>query len=205
MGRVDPIGYPITALNRNFCTISPSFSSNSLENFLSLFSQTPIASPHLQLLQAFFSPLSILSSNFSPLRRATPAASSLGAGNILDTEHLATILGIADVGNRATVDSNRKTIGEDPDWNFDEACNCFNIRPQAMKHHQIIHGGDFPYLLHRALAYFFGTSLFKRGRDLVNCSWDEENQVWIPPSEEDRVRDSNLTVFAQLRKLSKPT
>ncbi|KAI5681686.1 hypothetical protein M9H77_02914 [Catharanthus roseus] len=41
---------------------------------------------------------------------------------ILDRECLATILWILDAGNSVIVDSNRKIIEEDPDWNFDKAC-----------------------------------------------------------------------------------
>ncbi|KAI5662941.1 hypothetical protein M9H77_22264 [Catharanthus roseus] len=132
-----------------------------------------------------------------------------GVRIILDGKCLASILGIPDNGNSVTVDSNRKTIDEDPDWNFDIACSRFEIH-------------DFPNLLHCALAYFFGHTLFQKGMALVkfrtkiinrttigykfttlnNCgySWDKENQVWIPPFEEDRLRDRNLAGFHKIKK-----
>ncbi|KAI5649254.1 hypothetical protein M9H77_35259 [Catharanthus roseus] len=87
---------------------------------------------------------------------------------ILDTERLASILGIPDNENSITVDSNKKSIDEDLDWNFDTVCNQFEIRPQAMDHCRIIHGGDFSNLLHLALAYFFGNMLVQKWVGLVN-------------------------------------
>ncbi|KAI5671476.1 hypothetical protein M9H77_11840 [Catharanthus roseus] len=51
---------------------------------------------------------------------------------ILDRERLATILWIPDTGNSITIDSNRKTIDKDMDWNFDTACSRFEIWPRAM-------------------------------------------------------------------------
>ncbi|KAI5675898.1 hypothetical protein M9H77_06848 [Catharanthus roseus] len=89
---------------------------------------------------------------------------------ILDKERQVTILGIPDNGNSVTVDSNRKTIDEDPDWNFDTACNLFEIWPQALDHCRIIHGGDFPNLLHRALVYFLWHTLVQKGAALVKAS-----------------------------------
>ncbi|KAI5676995.1 hypothetical protein M9H77_07945 [Catharanthus roseus] len=119
-----------------------------------------------------------------------------------------------------------------------------------MDRHLIIHKGNFPNLLHRALAYFFGHKLVQKRSGLsevriidiyfldklhnhsplslsfliiqtmrnTGCdtskrrvikfitfnicgySWDEENQVWIPPSEEDRLWDRNLTDFCSIKK-----
>ncbi|KAI5676319.1 hypothetical protein M9H77_07269 [Catharanthus roseus] len=54
-----------------------------------------------------------------------------GVRIILDRECLAPFLGIPNTGNSVTMDSNRKTINEDPGWNFDMACSCFEIRPQS--------------------------------------------------------------------------
>ncbi|KAI5652322.1 hypothetical protein M9H77_29509 [Catharanthus roseus] len=52
-----------------------------------------------------------------------------GVRIILDSEHLASILGIPDTGNSVTMDSNIRKIDEDSDWNFDTACSHFEIQP----------------------------------------------------------------------------
>ncbi|KAI5664431.1 hypothetical protein M9H77_23754 [Catharanthus roseus] len=133
--------------------------------------------------------------------------------------------------------------------------------------HRIIHGDDFPNLLHHALAYLFGHTLVQKGSGLSelriidiymlgklhnrapfslpsliiqtmrnigwtplkacfllscdfikilsfynvikfttfnNCdySWNTENQLWIPLSEEDRFRDRNPASFCSIKKIT---
>ncbi|KAI5668604.1 hypothetical protein M9H77_18457 [Catharanthus roseus] len=82
---------------------------------------------------------------------------------IISTETSGTILGIPKTGNSITVASNKITINEDPDWNFDTACSHFEIQPWALDRRRIIHGGNFLNLLHRALAYFFWRTLVQKG------------------------------------------
>ncbi|KAI5657942.1 hypothetical protein M9H77_26735 [Catharanthus roseus] len=112
------------------------------------------------------------------------------------------------------------------------ACSHFEIRPRALDHCRIIHGGDLANLLHHVLAYFFGHTLIQKGGGTsevrivdvylldklfnrsplslssliiqtmrnTGYSWDEENQVWTPPSEEDRLRDRNSANFFKIKK-----
>ncbi|KAI5673608.1 hypothetical protein M9H77_13972 [Catharanthus roseus] len=89
-----------------------------------------------------------------------------GVRIFLERDRLASILMILDNGNTVTVDSNRRSIDEEPDWNFDAACSCFNIRPRDHDHRRIIHEGDFPSLLPRVLTYFFGHTLVKKENGL---------------------------------------
>ncbi|KAI5676129.1 hypothetical protein M9H77_07079 [Catharanthus roseus] len=116
----------------------------------------------------------------------------------LNRERLASILRIPNNGNSITVDSNRKTIDEDLDWNFDIACSRFEIRPRALDRHRIIRGDNFPNLLH-LLPISLGTHSSKRGAAL-----DKENQVWIRPFEEDRLLDRNPASFHKIKKPTKP-
>ncbi|KAI5664173.1 hypothetical protein M9H77_23496 [Catharanthus roseus] len=86
-----------------------------------------------------------------------------GVRIILHRERLLSILGILGNGNIVIVDSNRKTIDEDPDWNFDAACSRFDTRPQAMDCCRILHGGNFPPFLGPCL-FLWTRTCSKRGR-----------------------------------------
>ncbi|KAI5653416.1 hypothetical protein M9H77_30603 [Catharanthus roseus] len=97
-----------------------------------------------------------------------------GVRIILDRECLAPILWIPDNGNSFTMESNRKTIDEDLDWNFGMACSRFKIWPRALHHRKIIHGDDFPNLLHCGLAYFFGHTLVQKGTTLENEDYQQD-------------------------------
>ncbi|KAI5681532.1 hypothetical protein M9H77_02760 [Catharanthus roseus] len=66
-------------------------------------------------------------------------------------------------GISVTVDSNKNTIDEDPDWNFDVACNFYDIWPCAMDRHRLLHRGDFRSLIPCALSYFFRHTLVLKG------------------------------------------
>ncbi|KAI5681711.1 hypothetical protein M9H77_02939 [Catharanthus roseus] len=90
-----------------------------------------------------------------------------GVRIVLERDRLASILGILENGNTVTMDSNRRAVDEDANWTFDVACSRFNIHHLALDRRRIIHGGDFPSLLPRALAYLFGHILVKKGVDLV--------------------------------------
>ncbi|KAI5650495.1 hypothetical protein M9H77_36500 [Catharanthus roseus] len=104
------------------------------------------------------------------------------------------------------MDSNRKSTDENPDLNFEAECGHFEIWSRGMERHQIIYGGNFPNLLHRALAYFFGQTpllltpvpLFLD--NLNKCAILGENQVWILLSEEDKMWDHNLAGFRLIKK-----
>lgn len=82
---------------------------------------------------------------------------------ILETESLASIMGIRDKGNTVTIDFNRESIDENPDWSYEETSNNLEIRPRPGDWQHILHGGDFPQLLCRALTYFFGHFLLQKG------------------------------------------
>lgn len=47
----------------------------------------------------------------------------------LDKARLASILGIRDGGNTVKVDSNRKSVYEDPNWHYEATCTHLSIRP----------------------------------------------------------------------------
>ncbi|KAI5681001.1 hypothetical protein M9H77_02228 [Catharanthus roseus] len=125
---------------------------------------------------------------------------------VLERDHLSSILGISDNGNTLTVDSNRRSIDEDPDWNFNVACICFNIQQQVVYHRRIIHRGDLPSLLLRALAYFFGHTLVQKGggfsefcrktmiinRAATSDSIHNIQQVRLPMGQEEKEVDSPL-------------
>lgn len=49
---------------------------------------------------------------------------------ILETESLASIMGIRDKGNTVTIDFNRESIDENPDWSYEETSNNLEIRPR---------------------------------------------------------------------------
>ncbi|KAI5664397.1 hypothetical protein M9H77_23720 [Catharanthus roseus] len=49
---------------------------------------------------------------------------------VLDRVYLSSILGILDVRNTITVDSNKKTIYEDLNWKYDATCDHLEIRPR---------------------------------------------------------------------------
>lgn len=86
-----------------------------------------------------------------------------GVRILLDRELLASILGIADAGNTISIDSNKKTIDEDSDWNYDATCDRLEIWPRSGEYRYILHGGNFCQLLPRVLTYFFGHTLVRKG------------------------------------------
>lgn len=52
-----------------------------------------------------------------------------GVRIVLDRERVGSILGITDKGNTITIESNKKTIDEEPDWNYDPSDDRLKIRP----------------------------------------------------------------------------
>ncbi|KAI5664043.1 hypothetical protein M9H77_23366 [Catharanthus roseus] len=86
-----------------------------------------------------------------------------GVRIVLERDCLVSIIGIPNNGNTTTVDLNKRSKDKDPDWNFDAGCSRFNIQHWALDHCRIIYGGDFLYLLPRALAYLFVHTLVQKG------------------------------------------
>ncbi|KAI5653321.1 hypothetical protein M9H77_30508 [Catharanthus roseus] len=114
---------------------------------------------------------------------------------ILDRERLVTVLGIPDNENQIIVDSNRKTIIEDLDWNFDTESfrdSATGIRP--LQNHT---REQFPKSSSSCSCLFLWAHAYSEGCDF---SEDEENKVWIPPSEEDRLRDHSAGGFQPIKK-----
>ncbi|KAI5682242.1 hypothetical protein M9H77_03470 [Catharanthus roseus] len=58
---------------------------------------------------------------------------------VLDKECLSSILGIRNEGNTITIDSNKKTINKDPDWNYEATCDRLEIRPHSGDHGRVLH------------------------------------------------------------------
>ncbi|KAI5663519.1 hypothetical protein M9H77_22842 [Catharanthus roseus] len=104
-----------------------------------------------------------------------------GVRFVLERGRLTSILGISDNRNTVTMYSNRRSIDENLDWNFDVTCSHCNIQHKALDRRRIIHGGDFPSLLPRAHTYFF-----EKGVD--------------SPSEEDRLWDCSASGFRPIKK-----
>ncbi|KAI5681227.1 hypothetical protein M9H77_02454 [Catharanthus roseus] len=151
-----------------------------------------------------------------------------GVRIVLERDRLASILGILDNGNTITVDSNRRAINDETNWNFDVACSNFNIQHRTLDLKRIIHRGTFPSLLPRALAYFFGhTDVQKRGRfsevstrmmiinraatsdsihniQQLRLPMEREKKEWILTSEEDRLRDCSAYEFKTEKLLRYP-
>lgn len=78
-----------------------------------------------------------------------------------DRVPLASILGISNEENRVTIDSNRKSVQEVLDWIYEVTTNCLQIHPCPRDRRCILHGGDFPDLLPRVLAYFSSHTLIQ--------------------------------------------
>ncbi|KAI5675900.1 hypothetical protein M9H77_06850 [Catharanthus roseus] len=89
-------------------------------------------------------------------------------------ERLASIMGITDAGNTITVDSNEKTIDQDPDWNYEITCD--HIEIQTRRGEQ---------------------------RAQTGHSWEEASKVWVPPAEEDRLKKRNYVSFCSIKKTTR--
>ncbi|KAI5662205.1 hypothetical protein M9H77_21528 [Catharanthus roseus] len=110
---------------------------------------------------------------------------------ILDRERLASILEIPDNGNSVIVDSNRKIIDED-------------------LHTLVQKGGGFSevrlvdiYLLDKLFNHSplsLSSLIIQIMRNTECDTTKKRNQVWIPPSEEDRLRDRNSANFHKIKK-----
>lgn len=85
-----------------------------------------------------------------------------GVRIILDRERLTSILGITDEETTITIYSNKKTIDEDLDSNYDATYNYFEIRPHLVDRRRIFHGVIFPQLLSCVLTHFFGHTLVQK-------------------------------------------
>lgn len=82
---------------------------------------------------------------------------------ILDRERLVSILGIRDEGNTVTIDSNNKSIDEDPDCDYASTCSRLRIRAHPGNRRRILHESDFSQLLSKVLTYFFGHTFEQKG------------------------------------------
>ncbi|KAI5681011.1 hypothetical protein M9H77_02238 [Catharanthus roseus] len=89
-----------------------------------------------------------------------------GVRIIVERDRVASILGIPDNRNTVTVDQNRRSIDEDPDWNFDAAYSRFNIQHRALYRSRII-GAIFHPSSHGLSLTSFVALLLKKGADLV--------------------------------------
>ncbi|KAI5681673.1 hypothetical protein M9H77_02901 [Catharanthus roseus] len=85
------------------------------------------------------------------------------------------------------------------------ACSRFEIQSRALDRHRIIPRGIFA----SCRVNFAGERRLSIGPQQVikfttfnSCcySWDEENQVWIAPFEEDRLLECNLVDFHSIKK-----
>ncbi|KAI5672110.1 hypothetical protein M9H77_12474 [Catharanthus roseus] len=76
-----------------------------------------------------------------------PSSGVKGVRIILDRVRIVSVLGIKDEGNTVTVDSDKKSIQEDPDWSYEVTYNRLRIRQYLGDRRCILHGGDFSQLL----------------------------------------------------------
>lgn len=76
---------------------------------------------------------------------------------------LATILSIREEKNTVTVDFNKKTIQEEPDWSYAAISSCLRIPLRPGDRRKIPDESDFPKLLSKALAYLFGYTSMQKG------------------------------------------
>ncbi|KAI5677949.1 hypothetical protein M9H77_08899 [Catharanthus roseus] len=139
----------------------------------------------------------------------------------LDRKRLSSIIGIPDAGNTMTIDSNKKTIDKDPDWNYEATCDYLEIRPRPSDRHYlsryklqkqspvsvaslIIHTTT---LVVTPLAHMCFVVLTDRKPQIIkfttfnNCSYsrDKANKVWIPPAEEDQQWKCNYVGFRSIK------
>ncbi|KAI5650300.1 hypothetical protein M9H77_36305 [Catharanthus roseus] len=115
-----------------------------------------------------------------------------GVRIILDRERLTSILRILDNGNTVTMDSNRKTINEDPDCNFDVAWG--RLSEVCILDIYMLEK------LHNKSPFSLSSLIIHTMRNTRFDTTKKRNKVWIPTSEKDRLRDRNPFDFRSIKK-----
>ncbi|KAI5676756.1 hypothetical protein M9H77_07706 [Catharanthus roseus] len=140
---------------------------------------------------------------------------------VLNRECLSSILGIPGAVNTITVDSNKEIVDEDLDWNYEVTCNRLEIWPRSCdRRHKLQKKSPFsvssliihtvPTLVVNYLHTCISLSLIHHPQTIEftifnNCgySWDEDNKVWIPLAEKDRLRERNYACFCSIKKTTR--
>ncbi|KAI5681466.1 hypothetical protein M9H77_02694 [Catharanthus roseus] len=125
----------------------------------------------------------IRSKELEKIQLETTEPTGDGARIILDRERLTSILGIQDEGDNVTVDSNKKTIDEDPAWSFDGKEKC----PQGRRK-----SSHLPHLITAATPRTkrrkFGSLRPRR----IGCE-----SVTMPPDDEESEDNESYNLFGE--------
>ncbi|KAI5667974.1 hypothetical protein M9H77_17827 [Catharanthus roseus] len=124
-----------------------------------------------------------------------------GVRMVLDKECLSSIIGIPDAENTITVNSNKKTIDESPDWNYETTCNLLKIRPHPDKDQKILPFSIVSLIIHTMCNTGYDTTCtYVFHYPLILSRIFAVNKVWIPPAKKDRLREC---IYAGFRLINK--